>query len=61
LDAAGAVVAGATVTVVNDDTGYSRTLTSSANGIYAFTELTPGRYHLKVIKDGFKTEEQKKR
>jgi len=59
LDAAGAVVAGATVTVVNDDTGYSRTLTSSANGIYAFTELTPGRYHLKVIKDGFKTEEQK--
>jgi hypothetical protein len=58
LDPAAAAVAGAMVTVVNNDTGYSRTLTSGANGIYAFTELSPGRYHLKVTKDGFKTEEQ---
>jgi Carboxypeptidase regulatory-like domain len=58
LDAGGAAVAGATVTVVNDDTGYTRTLTSESTGIYAFTELTPGHYHLKVTKDGFKTENQ---
>jgi hypothetical protein len=58
LDPAAAAVAGAMVTVVNNDTGYSRTLTSGATGIYAFTELSPGRYHLKVTKDGFKTEEQ---
>jgi len=58
LDAAGGAVAGAAITVVNNDTGYSRTLTSGATGIYAFTELSPGRYHLKVTKDGFKTEEQ---
>jgi hypothetical protein len=58
LDSAGAIVAGASVTVVNDDTAYSRTVTSGADGIYAFLELSPGHYHLKVTKDGFKTENQ---
>jgi hypothetical protein len=58
LDSAGAVVVGASVTVVSNDTGYTRTATSGANGLYAFAELSPGRYHLKVTKDGFKTEEQ---
>lgn len=58
-DAGGAVVAGATVTVTSDDTGYTRTVTSEGSGIYAFAELSPGHYHLKVTKDGFKTAEQK--
>ena len=58
LDAAGAVVAGASVTVTNNDTGYARAVTSGGDGIYAFNELSPGRYHLRVTKDGFKTEEQ---
>jgi hypothetical protein len=58
LDAGGAAVAGASITVVNDDTGFTRTLTSGETGIYAFAELTPGHYHLKVTKDGFKTENQ---
>ena len=57
-DAAGAVLTGATVTVVSDSTDYSRSLTTRADGSYAFTELLPGRYHLKVTKDGFKTEAQ---
>jgi hypothetical protein len=57
-DAAGAVLTGATVSVVSDSTDYSRTLTTRADGSYAFTELPPGRYHLKVTKDGFKTEAQ---
>jgi len=55
LDAAGGSWAGATVTGVNDDTGYSPHADEQRNGIYAFTELTPGRYPLKVIKDGFKS------
>lgn len=59
MDAGGAVVAGATVMVVSDDTGYTRTVTSGGDGIYAFAELSPGHYHLKVTKDGFKTAEQK--
>jgi hypothetical protein len=58
LDTAGAVVVGASVTVVNDDTGYTRAATSGGDGLYAFAELSPGRYHLKVTRDGFKTEEQ---
>ena len=58
-DAAGAVVAGATVTVVNDATAYTRTTTSATDGSYAFTELLPGQYHIKVTKEGFKTETQR--
>jgi len=57
-DSAGAVVAGAAVTVISNDTGYTRTVTSGGDGLYAFAELSPGRYHLKVTRDGFKTEEQ---
>jgi len=53
-DSAGAVLAGATVTVVSDSTDYSRTVTSGADGSYAFTELLPGHYHVKATKEGFK-------
>jgi hypothetical protein len=54
-DAAGAVVAGAAVTVVNDSTQSTRTLTSGTDGSFAFTELLPGHYHVSVTKEGFKT------
>jgi hypothetical protein len=55
-DAAGAVVAGADVTIVSDNTDFSRSVPSGTDGSYAFTELPPGRYHVKVTKQGFKTE-----
>lgn len=57
-DAGGAFVAGATVVVISDSTAYTRTVTSGVDGSYAFTELLPGRYHIKVTKEGFKTEAQ---
>jgi hypothetical protein len=57
-DAAGASVAGATVVVISDSTAYTRTVTSGVDGSYAFTELLPGHYHVKVTKEGFKTETQ---
>ena len=57
-DAGGAVVAGAAVSVVNDSTQYTRTVTSGSDGSYSFTELAPGHYHVKVTKEGFKTETQ---
>src|ERR1700734_561851 len=57
-DAGGAVVASADVTVVNDSTTYTRTTPSAAAGSYAFAELPPGHYHVKVTKQGFKTETQ---
>src|SRR6266478_3664503 len=56
LDAAGANVTGAEVTAFNDETGFTRTATTSSEGLYAFTELPPGHYHITVKKDGFKTE-----
>jgi hypothetical protein len=58
VDAGGAAVVGASVTVVSDDVGTTRAATSNAEGFYAFTELSPGRYHVVVKKDGFKTENQ---
>jgi hypothetical protein len=57
-DTAGAVMAGATVSVVNDSTAYTRSVTTAVDGSYAFTELAPGHYHLKVTKEGFKTQTQ---
>jgi len=57
-DAAGLVVAGASVSVVSDTTDYTRTVTSGSDGSFAFTELPPGHYHVKVTKEGFKTQNQ---
>ena len=57
-DAAGAVVAGASVAVVSDTTDYTRTVTSGTDGSFAVTELPPGHYHVQVTKEGFKTENQ---
>jgi hypothetical protein len=58
VDAAGAAVAAAEITVVNDDIGTTRTAMSSSTGFYAFTELSPGKYHVTVKKEGFKAEVQ---
>ena len=55
-DTAGAVVAGADVTIVSDTTDYTRTVNSASDGSYAFTELPPAKYHVKVTKQGFKAE-----
>jgi len=58
VDTAGAAVAGAEVTVVNDEIGTTRVATTSAQGYYAFTELSPGKYHVSVKKEGFKVDVQ---
>ena len=57
-DATGAMVAAAEVSTVNDSTGYTRTVNTDADGSYDFTELPPGHYHVRVTKEGFKTENQ---
>jgi hypothetical protein len=58
-DPAGALVVGASVSVVNDSTAYTRNASTGTDGSYAFTELPPGHYHVTVVKQGFKTENQK--
>ena len=52
-DTTGAIVPGATVTVANLVSGYSRTATSDSDGHYQFTNLPFNRYHLAVSMAGF--------
>ena len=52
-DSQGAVVPGATVTLVNTDTNNTMVSTSDANGIYDFNALSPAPYRITVEKEGF--------
>ena len=54
-DSSHALVPGATVTVSNPDTGFSRTMVTNESGVYSFSELPVGRYEIKVELQGFKT------
>lgn len=54
-DPSGAPVAGAKVTVTNQDTGVTRTMNTDADGRYRFSVL-PGRYSLAAEATGFKKE-----
>jgi outer membrane receptor protein involved in Fe transport len=58
-DASGAVVPGATVTVLNEDTGVSRTQTTDENGSYRFSATPVGHYDVKSEHSAFKTVTQK--
>src|ERR1700690_2704268 len=53
-DPSGAVVAGATVTATNVDTGVATTLTTNAAGFYSFQSLPLGNYTIGVQQSGFK-------
>jgi len=52
-DAKGAVVSGATVTITNPSTGFSRTTKTDGQGSYQFLELQPAKYNLTVNAAGF--------
>jgi hypothetical protein len=54
-DSSGAVVPGATVTVVNKATNATRTTSSNEVGLFDFPALPPGPYTVKTELDGFKT------
>ena len=55
LDAAEAAVPGAKVTLSSPATGFTRQLLSGDDGRYVFALIRPGRYELKVEKEGFHT------
>ncbi|MGC1614515.1 MAG: TonB-dependent receptor [Candidatus Acidiferrum sp.] len=55
VDAQGAAVSAATIKIVNSDTSYERTLTSSDVGSFDAPDLAPGTYSVTVTKDGFRT------
>jgi Carboxypeptidase regulatory-like domain/TonB dependent receptor len=54
-DSAGAFVSGAKVTITNTETGISRQVETSQEGLYSFPTLPIGPYRLTVQKDGFET------
>ena len=55
-DTSGAVISGATVTLVGDETKLSRTQTTSSNGSYSFVNLPIGNYTLTFTQQGFQSE-----
>jgi Carboxypeptidase regulatory-like domain/TonB-dependent Receptor Plug Domain len=58
MDATGAIVPDATVSIGNPVSGYSRTTTSDSAGHYQFTNLPLNPYHLVVSANGFASSTQ---
>ena len=58
-DSTGLPVSKASVTVVNVESNFSRTTTTSDSGEYRFPALPIGRYNVKVETPGFKTATEK--
>src|SRR5574338_1143882 len=54
-DASGAVVVGADVEAVNMDTQLTRTTKTDNSGVYAFPQIIPGTYRIKVTSAGFRS------
>ena len=54
-DETGAVLPGATVTVLNEETGTSRTTTTDGTGAYTVPLLPVGTYEVSGVLDGFQT------
>src|ERR1700761_7926345 len=57
-DATGAIVPGATVSIENPVSGYSRVTTTDSSGHYQFTNLPLNPYHLVVSLTGFASSTQ---
>ncbi len=55
LDSTGGGISGATVEVVNEETGFRRQAHSQADGGYVVASLQPGLYKITVRKEGFRT------
>ncbi|WP_336985842.1 TonB-dependent receptor [Altererythrobacter aquiaggeris] len=51
-DASGAAVSGATVTVVSQSQGFTRTATTGANGNFRFSSLPTGDYNVEIANGG---------
>src|SRR5207237_3503423 len=54
-DSAEAFVSGAKVTITNTETGISKQVVTSPEGLYSFPALPIGPYRLSVDKEGFQT------
>ena len=57
-DSTGAVVAGASVTAINTQTGVKTTVNTDSKGFYSLPVLDVGNYDLEISQTGFKTYRQ---
>jgi hypothetical protein len=57
-DPKGSVIAGATLTLSNPETGFLRTAKTNDQGIYQFLQIPPATYELTVVASGFATKKQ---
>src|SRR6476620_1452571 len=53
-DSTGAVVAGATVRLINEEKGFSRTTTTNSDGAYNFVGIPSDKYRVEIEANGFK-------
>jgi protocatechuate 3,4-dioxygenase beta subunit len=58
-DPQGAVVPGATVSVISEDTNVEQKTTTNEQGSWTVRFLNPGKYRVAVTATGFKKSEQK--
>src|SRR6476619_7811765 len=54
-DGTGAALPGATVRVINGETGGAVELTTNGEGVYRASALVPGQYRIETSLDGFET------
>jgi hypothetical protein len=54
-DATGALIAGATVGLINTDTQVKRTATTDSSGVYTFPNIPIGTYTVSITQTGFQT------
>ncbi|QHN04130.1 hypothetical protein FTO74_12695 [Granulicella sp. WH15] len=59
VDAGGAAIPGATVTIASPTTGQTKSFTSGNSGEYSITYLIPGSYDISVVAPGFATYQTK--
>lgn len=55
MDSSGAAVAGAKITITEQNQNVSRSTTTNESGFYSFPDLPPGLYKVTAEKAGFKT------
>ena len=55
-DSTGAVLPGANIVILNEETGIPRSLVTDAAGRYLAPSLSPGRYRVTISQPGFQTE-----
>src|SRR5258706_305363 len=55
-DSTGAVLAGAKVVILNEETGIARTVETDGTGRYSALSLSPGNYRVTGTVQGFQTE-----